>query len=150
VECRWCFAIDLQRVKAIEIAEYKLHDALIVHMKCNRCGGEYSSYTRIGDEEYIKERIISLYPEIQETVIHNIIPRVKAKEISEYRFPDALIIQMKCNSCGGEYSSYTRIWDEEYIKERIVSLNPEIQGPVLDNMILVVTSRLWPEELIEW
>jgi hypothetical protein len=64
-ECRWCFAIDLQRVKAKEIAKYDFPDATILSMKCDRCGGEYSYYFRVRGEDYIKERMIALHPDIQ-------------------------------------------------------------------------------------
>jgi hypothetical protein len=35
-ECRWCFAVDLRRVKAIEIACYDTPDATLLHYYCPR------------------------------------------------------------------------------------------------------------------
>ena len=72
--------------------------------------------------------------------------RVKAKQISKYDFPDATILHMKCPRCGGEYSYYFRAWGEDYIKERIVTLHPEIQERLTDDMIRIINDRLWPED----
>jgi transcription initiation factor IIE alpha subunit len=72
-ECRWCFAIDLQRVKANLVVKYNFPDATILHMKCPRCGGEYSYYFREWGEDYIKERIMTLHPEIRERITDDMI-----------------------------------------------------------------------------
>ena len=64
-ECRWCFAIDLQRVKAKEIARYDFPDATVFHYSCPRCGGEFSEYINGWGEDYMKERISRLYPELE-------------------------------------------------------------------------------------
>jgi hypothetical protein len=72
-ECRWCFAIDLQRVKAKQIAKYDFPDVTILHMKCERCGGEYSYYFRAWGEDYIKERMVVLHPEIGEHITDDMI-----------------------------------------------------------------------------
>ena len=70
----------------------------------------------------------------------------QAKEIAKYDFPDATILRMKCDRCGGEYSYYFRVWGEDYIKERMVALHPDIQGHITDDMIRAINRRLWPED----
>ena len=78
-ECRWCFAIDLQRVKAKQIAKHNFPDATILHMRCPRCGGEYSYYFRAWGEDYIKERIVALHPEIQERITNELIRLINGR-----------------------------------------------------------------------
>jgi hypothetical protein len=71
--------------------------------------------------------------------------RAKAKLIDQYNFPDATIIHMKCDRCGGEYSYYFTVWGEDYTKQRIARLYPELEGEISDDMIVETNSRLWPE-----
>ena len=72
-ECRWCFAIDLQRVKANIIAQHDFPDATVLHLKCPRCGGEFSYYVRAWGEDYLRDRILKLYPELQGRIDDNLI-----------------------------------------------------------------------------
>ena len=63
-ECRWCFAVDLERVKGDEIARYDFPDATVLHFSCPRCGGEFSQYINGWSETYAKEKINKLHPEL--------------------------------------------------------------------------------------
>jgi len=62
-ECRWCFAIDKQRVKGKIIAKYIFQDALLLHLSCPRCGGEFTIYAETWSKEYLNERIHKIHPE---------------------------------------------------------------------------------------
>ena len=62
-ECRWCFAIDKQRVAGKEIAQYHFPDALLLHYSCPRCGSEWSVYSEGWTQEYLNERMYELHPE---------------------------------------------------------------------------------------
>jgi len=64
-ECRWCFAIDMERVKGEIIAQHDLPDAMLLHLSCPRCGGEWSEYIRSFTGEYLRGRIYSLHPELE-------------------------------------------------------------------------------------
>jgi len=82
-ECRWCFAIDQKTVKARQIAHYHFPDATIIHMKCDRCGGEYSYYFRAWGEDYIKERIAALYPALKDQITDDMIVTINHRLSSE-------------------------------------------------------------------
>lgn len=64
LECRWCFAVDRKRVEAKVIKEYHFHDAILLHLKCPRCGGEFSYYSPGFDERYLRGIISKLHPEL--------------------------------------------------------------------------------------
>ena len=64
-ECRWCFAIDLQRVKADTIAQYDFADATVLHLRCPRCSGEFSYYIRAWGEDYIRNIVLKLHPQLK-------------------------------------------------------------------------------------
>lgn len=64
-ECRWCFAIDMERVKGEIIGRHNAPDAMLLHLSCPRCGGEWSEYIRIVGEEYLRDRIKRLPPELE-------------------------------------------------------------------------------------
>jgi transcription initiation factor IIE alpha subunit len=67
-ECRWCFAVDMERVKGNEIARYDFPDSTLLHFSCPRCGGEFSLYVPGWGEGYIKKIIRRLHPEIGEDI----------------------------------------------------------------------------------
>ncbi len=67
-ECRWCFAVDLERIKGKEIAMHFYTDAFLVHLRCPRCGGEFTLYSTGWGEDYLKERIFKLHPELEDRI----------------------------------------------------------------------------------
>jgi hypothetical protein len=64
-ECRWCFAISKERVKGEIIAQHDFPDAMLLHLSCPRCGGEWSEYIQGFQGEYLRSRISTLYPELE-------------------------------------------------------------------------------------
>ena len=62
-ECRWCFAIDKQRVKGEVVTEYEFPDGCLQHLSCPRCGGEFTAYFMQGKADYVRERGNKLHPE---------------------------------------------------------------------------------------
>jgi hypothetical protein len=64
-ECRWCFAIDMERVKGETIAQYDFEDGMLLHLSCPRCGGERSEYIHVFTGEYLRDRIYSLQSELK-------------------------------------------------------------------------------------
>lgn len=85
-ECRWCFAIDLQRVKVEEIAQYDFPDATLVHLKCPKCGGEFSYYIRAWGEDYLRNRILKLHPEMEGRIEGNLIRVINDRMWPEYDY----------------------------------------------------------------
>ena len=83
-ECRWCFAIDLQRVKADEIAHYDFPDAMVLHFRCPRCGGEFSYYIRAWGEDYLRNIILKLHPELEGSIDDNLIREINDRMWPEY------------------------------------------------------------------
>jgi hypothetical protein len=79
-ECRWCFAVDLVRVKGIRVNRRELTDGCIEVYECRRCGGEFSVYVSVWGEDYVKKRINKLHPElggkIKDKLFHEINQRV--------------------------------------------------------------------------
>lgn len=71
--------------------------------------------------------------------------RIKAKEIAKQDFPDATVLHLKCDRCGGEFSDYFNIWGEDYIRERMAALHPEFVGQISDDEITAINSLLWPK-----
>ena len=59
------FAIDMERVKGEIIAQYNFPDAMLLHLSCSRCGGEWSEYIRGFEGEYLRNRIYRLHPELR-------------------------------------------------------------------------------------
>lgn len=82
-ECRWCFAVDMERVKAKKIAQYDFPDATVIHMKCPRCGGESSYYIRIWGEDYIRSIVATLHPELESVIKDSLI-----REINDRMWPE--------------------------------------------------------------
>ncbi len=62
-ECRWCFAVDMQRVKGKIIAQYDFPDAMVLHLSCPRCGGEFTHYAEIWEADYLRDIIFRLHSE---------------------------------------------------------------------------------------
>ena len=60
-ECRWCFAVDLERVKGLLFARYEFPDGCLEYRYCPRCKGEYSVYVPVWGEAYVKEHIVALH-----------------------------------------------------------------------------------------
>lgn len=79
-ECRWCFAVDLERVKGTLIAKYDFPDAMLLHYRCSRCGSEFTHHCHIWSAEQVKEIIFRLHPElgnqVDEDIFNEIIDRV--------------------------------------------------------------------------
>ena len=69
-ECRWCFAVDLQRIEGEEITTHFYADAFLIHLRCPRCSGEFTFYSPGWGEDYIKERIFQIHP-VLEAIIDN-------------------------------------------------------------------------------
>lgn len=84
-ECRWCFAIDLQRVKAIVIDQYDFPDATVLHLMCPRCGGEFSYYIRSWSEPYLTERMATLHPGLKGQITDDLIREVNDRLWPEFR-----------------------------------------------------------------
>jgi len=63
-ECRWCWAIDSERVVGEIISWTELPDASLIYLSCPRCGGSWSEYFTGFDGEYLRERIRRLHPEM--------------------------------------------------------------------------------------
>ena len=82
-ECRWCFAIDMQRVKGKVIAQHNFPDAMVLHLSCPRCGGEYSYCAEVWDSDYLKRIISRLHPESGDTIDERLFNKINARV-----FPD--------------------------------------------------------------
>ena len=82
-ECRWCFAVDMERVKAKKIAQHDFPDAIVIHLKCPRCGGESSYYIRIWGEDYIRNVLLTLHPELETGIKDSLI-----REINDRVWPE--------------------------------------------------------------
>jgi uncharacterized C2H2 Zn-finger protein len=82
-ECRWCFAVDMERVKARKVAQYDFPDATVIHLKCPRCGGEFSYYIRAWGENYIQNIVLKLHPELEGRIDDNLI-----REINNRMWPE--------------------------------------------------------------
>lgn len=63
-ECRWCFAIDGRRIAGEEIDFYSFPDLIVVHLRCPRCGGEFTYVSEGFEMGYLVERICTLYPQL--------------------------------------------------------------------------------------
>ena len=83
-ECRWCFAIDLQRIKANIVAQEDYPDATVLHLKCPKCDGEFSYYIRAWAEPYLKDRITKLHPEIEGKISDDLLSEINDRMWPEY------------------------------------------------------------------
>jgi len=83
-ECRWCFAIDLVRVKASITAQYSFEDSEVLNLSCPRCGGEFSYYIRMWSQPYLEERITKLHPELKGQITDDLIREVNYRMWPEF------------------------------------------------------------------
>lgn len=84
LECRWCFAIDLQRVKGEVIAQYNFPDAMVLHLLCPRCGAEFSYYAEVWEEDYLKNLIFKLHPELIGQIDQGAFNEITSRAFPEY------------------------------------------------------------------
>ncbi|MCK4828527.1 hypothetical protein KA005_73025 [bacterium] len=89
-ECRWCFAVDLERVKGHEIARYDFPDAILWHFSCPRCGGEFSLCTDGWDETYVKEKIHKLHLELGGNISDELFREVNDRVLYPFNLGDYL------------------------------------------------------------
>ena len=75
-ECRWCFAIDLQRVPGKILNTYRFPDSLLLHLKCPRCGKEFTSYSEGWSEDYLEGTISTLHPELSNRIDSKLLDQV--------------------------------------------------------------------------
>jgi hypothetical protein len=83
-ECRWCFAIDMQRVKGKIVAQYNFPDGMVLHLSCSRCGGDFSFYTEGWSEDYLKNVIFKLHPELENNVSDELFKEINDRVLPEY------------------------------------------------------------------
>ena len=83
-ECRWCFAVDMQRIEGKAIATYNYPDSTLVHLSCPRCGGEFTLYIQAWDEPYLEDRILTLHPELEDKITDDLIGEVNDRMWPEY------------------------------------------------------------------
>jgi len=83
-ECRWCFAIDLQRVKGNVIAQYSFPDAMLLHLSCPRCGGEFTFYAEGWEADYLKNLIFKLHPEFNRKIAQRLFREINNRVFVEY------------------------------------------------------------------
>jgi hypothetical protein len=63
-ECRWCFAIDRKRVGGEIISDHNFPDLSVTHLRCPRCGGEFTYVSEGFERSYLLKRICTLYPQL--------------------------------------------------------------------------------------
>ena len=85
-ECRWCFAIDLHRVKANVIAQHDFPDATVLHLKCPRCGGEFTRYFHAWGEQYLKNIISKLHPELADKIDDKLFNEINDRVWPEFMY----------------------------------------------------------------
>jgi hypothetical protein len=67
-ECRWCFAIDMERVTGELIESFWFPDYYVQHLRCPRCGGEFTDVNPVYEMGYLKERLLRLYPHMSDII----------------------------------------------------------------------------------
>jgi|GEM_PF-1539941 len=92
-ECRWCFAVDMERVKGKEVARHDFPDGTLLHYFCPRCRGEFSNYTNGWGEDYVKEKINKLHPELKGEISDEFFGEVNNRVL----FPDNLDDYIDCD-----------------------------------------------------
>lgn len=74
------FAVDLERVKGTLIAKYDFPDAMLLHYRCSRCGGEFTHHCPMWSSEQVEKITFRLHPElgnqVDEDIFDEIIDRV--------------------------------------------------------------------------
>jgi len=83
-ECRWCFAIDMQRVKGKIFSRQAFPDASLLHLSCPRCGGEFTEYIEGWEEEYLINIILKLRPEWRGNLSEETLSRINRRVFPEY------------------------------------------------------------------
>lgn len=86
-ECRWCFAVDMQRVKGNKIARYDFPDAMLLHLSCPRCGGEFSEYIEGWNADYVMNILSKLHPELKNNLEEKLFTEINLRVFPEY--PDS-------------------------------------------------------------
>jgi hypothetical protein len=87
LECRWCFAVDMQSVKTEAIAQHSFPDAMVLHRRCPRCGGECSYYSPGWGELYLKNIISRLHPELKGKIGNELFEDTNDRVFPEYLDP---------------------------------------------------------------
>jgi len=83
-ECRWCFAIDMQRVKGNIIATYNYPDATLLYLQCPRCGGKFTLYFHAWGQDYLKNIISKLHPELESKIDDELFNEINDRIWPEY------------------------------------------------------------------
>ena len=94
----------------------------------------------VDDEEHIRFLYSEELSEAGYEVItadsgYRLLERIEGEEISRHLCADSLFIHLRCPRCDGEFTLYSPGWSEDYLKERIVELHPEIEDRI-DNELL--------------
>ncbi len=83
-ECRWCFAIDLHRIPGKLITKYDFTDGNIFRYSCPRCGGEFTYYSEGFEQDYLKNLVLKLRPELIDSINDNLLHDIATKVFPEY------------------------------------------------------------------
>lgn len=83
-ECRWCFAVDMYRVKGKIITQYDFPDATLFHLSCPRCGGEFSYYSEGWEGDYLRNIISKLHPELGGSLEDKLFKEILHRVFPEY------------------------------------------------------------------
>lgn len=83
-ECRWCFAIDMQRIKGNIIATYNFPDATLVHLLCPKCGGEFTLYFHAWGKDHLKDIISKLHSELEGRIDDDLLSEINNRVWPEY------------------------------------------------------------------
>jgi len=83
-ECRWCFAVDMQRIKGDIVNTHNYPDSTLVQLSCPRCGGEYTLYFHAWGESYLKDIISKLHPELEGKIDDTLFSRINDRVWPEY------------------------------------------------------------------
>jgi hypothetical protein len=89
-ECRWCFAVDLERVAGKEVARYDLPDAIVWLFLCPRCGGEFSLYSEGYEAEYLQRIVKKLHPELEDNVSDELFTQANDRVLYDFDLEDYL------------------------------------------------------------
>lgn len=71
-ECRWCFAVDRERIGGEIISDYHFPDLSVIHLRCPRCGGEFTYVSEGFERSYLLERVCALYPQLSSLIRHGL------------------------------------------------------------------------------
>ncbi len=83
-ECRWCFAVDMERIPGAIIARYDFPDGALLHLSCPRCDGKFSFYAEVWEGDYLKSVIYKLHPELEGTLTDGSFNEMNARVFPEY------------------------------------------------------------------